>query len=358
MIEWYYNWFNSIKKKALVVVPTTSLVEQLYKDFGEYDETHDLKIQPKTHRLYGNYQKITDLPIMVSTWQSLQYQPPNYFDQFGMVIVDEVHQAKADQLQKILKFCINAEVRFGLTGSLDDNLVHHLMIEGFIGSITQLVKTHEMIEEKVLPPVKIIVKALKYDESERKILSYAEERDYLMSLQNRYDYLMKLVGEEITTGNTMLLFDRIDYGKILFAGVQKRYPDRPAYFVDGSTKVDEREYVRSIMDEHNSAIIVASYGVFSTGISINRLHQAIFATPFKSKIRLLQSIGRVLRADEGKDQVTVYDICDDMRKSIERDGVLVRAYNYGIKHLRARKKYYESEQFPIVYESVDMKKNA
>lgn len=358
MIEWYFDWLKSIGKKALVVVPSTTLVEQLYGDFEEYDDTHDLKIQPLCHRLYSGHAKTTSLPIMISTWQSLQNQPPNYFDQFALVVIDEVHQAKATQLQNILKACTQAEVRFGLTGSLDDQLVHHLMIEGFIGDITQLVKTQDMIDEKVLPPVKIIVRALKYAEKDRKIMNYLDERDYLMSLQNRYDYLMKLVGEEIIKGNTMLLFDRIDYGKVLCEGIQKRYPHRPVYFVDGSTKVDEREYVRSIMDEHNDAIIVASYGVFSTGISINRLHQAVFATPFKSKIRLLQSIGRVLRADDEKDQVIVYDICDDMRKMIEKDGTMVKAENYGIRHFRTRQKYYKNEGFPIIYEGVDMKENA
>jgi superfamily II DNA or RNA helicase len=140
-------------KRILIVCPTTQLVEQMYKDFGDYSS--EIEWDKECHRIYSGYEKQTAKKIVISTWQSLMRLPETWFKTFSCVMIDEVHGAKSTQLQNILEKCTNCEYRYGLTGSLDNSLTHQTMIKGMIGPIIRVAKTRDLIDEGHLSEVKI-----------------------------------------------------------------------------------------------------------------------------------------------------------------------------------------------------------
>jgi Dullard-like phosphatase family protein len=140
--------------KGLVIVPTTSLVEQLYSDFADYNND---SMEPFLHRIYQGKEKTTDKPLTISTWQSLYKMPKEYFEQFDYIIGDEAHLFKAQSLTSILTSCVNAKYRFGLTGTLDGTKTHKLVLEGLFGSVEKVISTKELIDKQQLSNFEILV---------------------------------------------------------------------------------------------------------------------------------------------------------------------------------------------------------
>jgi superfamily II DNA or RNA helicase len=211
----------------------------------------------------------------------------DYFSQYDVVIGDECHLFKAKSLTSIMTKLIDCKYRFGFTGTLDGTQTHKLVLEGLFGRSKQFVKTRELIDQNVLANFKIKALVLKYKESERKQVSkmkYQDEIDFIVGNTRRNKFIKSLAVS--LTGNTLLLFQYVDkHGRILYDEINKvTTSDRKVFFVYGGTNAETREQIRAITEEEENAIIIASYGTFSTGINIRNLHNIIFASPTKSAV--------------------------------------------------------------------------
>lgn len=288
----------------------------------------------------GGQEKNTDARIVVSTWQSLYKMRKDYFVQYDVVIGDECHLFKAKSLTSIMTKLIDCKYRFGFTGTLDGTQTHKLVLEGLFGRVKQFVKTKELIEQEHLANFKIKALVLKYTDEECKLVSkmkYQDEMDWIVQHPKRNKFIRDLTLS--LNGNTLLLFQYVDkHGKILYNIVNEKIEKgRKLFFVYGGTDAETREQIRAITEKEENAIIIASYGTFSTGINIRNLHNIIFASPTKSRIRNLQSIGRGLRKSKSKNTATLFDIADDLRNK--------KKVNYTLTHFGERVKIYNEEEF-------------
>ena len=337
---------TTLKKRSLLIVPTTSLVEQMYKDFQDYSWDAEKYVQRK----YYGYEIDDSKPVVISTWQSLATFDKKYFEQFDCIVGDEAHLYKSKELQKIMSACVNAKYRIGTTGTLDDSKVHKLVLEGLFGPVTSVTTTRELIDKKQLADLNIQCLILKYAKEECinvKGLTYQEEMDYIVSHQKRNNFIKNLTKDQ--TGNTLVLFQYVEkHGKILhdLIGDTLDPHTRKLFFVYGGTETKDRETIRSITENENNAIIVASYGTFSTGINIRNLHNVIFASPTKSKIRILQSLGRGLRLGDNKVKATLYDIADDFSYKERK--------NFTLNHFMERINTYSEQEFDYELHHVDI----
>jgi len=335
--------------KGLIIVPTTSLVEQLFSDFGDYNNG---AMGEYVHRIYQGKEKHTDKPLTISTWQSLYQLPKEYFHQFDYIIGDEAHLFKAQSLTTILTSCINAKYRIGLTGTLDGTKTHKLVLEGLFGQVKQVTTTRELMDKKQVSDFEIKCLILKHPDDvclEMKDKDYQAEIQYLIACEARNKFIKNLA---VSLGNnTLILYQMVaKHGQVLYDMIRntENIGDRKVFFVHGGTETEDREKIREIMEKENDAIIVASYGTFSTGINIRNLHNIIFASPSKSRVRSLQSIGRGLRNSEGKDKATLYDIADDLRYK--------KHMNFTLKHFVERVKIYTEEKFSFKTYKIGLKK--
>lgn len=335
----YYN------ARTLVIVPTTSLVSQLASDFSDYGYGDPSGI----HSITAGKNKDTDLDFTISTWQSIYKMPKKFFEQFDVVIGDEAHLFKAKSLVSIMSKLDKCKYRFGFTGTLDGTQTNKLVLEGLFGAVKRVTTTAELIDQKHLASFKIKSIVLSYDEDTRKMISkmkYQDEIDWIVRNQARNRFIKNLALS--LNGNSLLLFQFVEkHGDVLYDMIDKAAGDRNVYYVAGKTETEDRERIRKIIETEKDAIIVASSGVFSTGINIRNLHNIIFTSPSKSRIKNLQSIGRVLRKSESKDSAVLYDIADDLSYKSKQ--------NYTIQHFKERVKIYTEEQFPFKIYSVTLK---
>jgi superfamily II DNA or RNA helicase len=332
-------------KKGLLIVPTTSLVEQMYKDFADYGYDSD----QYCHRQYSGKEKHTNKFITITTWQSIYKNDKEYFEQFEFVFGDEAHQFKAKSLTTILTGCSNASYRIGTTGTLDGTQTHKLVLEGLFGPVYKATSTAELMEKGQLASFKIKCLILKYDEpicKQARDWDYQSEIDYIVKSKPRNDFIKNLVLS--LKGNTLVLFQFVEkHGKELHALIKEHAKNRHVFFVFGGTDVEIRESVRAITEKEKDAIIVASYGTFSTGVNIKNLHNIVFASPSKSRIRNLQSIGRGLRIGDNKQEATLFDISDDFR--------IGKYTNYSLHHFVERVKIYDDEKFNYKFYNINLK---
>ena len=337
---------TTLQKRTLLIVPTTSLVEQMYKDFEDYG----WKAEDHVQRKYYGYDIDENKPVVVSTWQSLATFDKKYFEQFDCVIGDEAHLYKSKELQKIMSACVNANFRIGTTGTLDDSKVHKLVLEGLFGRVHNVTTTRELIDKQQLADLKIDCLILKYpkeDCMQIKNSTYQEEMDFIVSHEKRNNFIKNLT--KTRDGNTLVLFQYVEkHGKILYdlIGDTLDHQTRKLFFVYGGTETKDRETVRSITENENNAIIVASYGTFSTGINIRNLHNVIFASPTKSKVRILQSLGRGLRLGDNKVKATLYDVADDFTYKSYK--------NFTLNHFLERVNTYNEQEFEYEIHHVDI----
>ena len=332
--------------KILIIVPTTSLVEQLFKDFKDYGYNSERNV----HRIYSGHEKETNKRVVISTWQSVYNLPKKWFDQFGMIIGDEAHLFKAMSLTKLMTKLEKCKYRVGLTGTLDGTKTHKLVLEGLFGSVNKVVSTSELMESGKLADLKIMCLVLQHDQTARSFMkdkTYQEEMDYLVSNEKRNKYIRNLASS--LNGNTLCLFQYVEkHGKKLLEMIQEKATDKNVFYVHGGVETDEREKIREITEKSDNAIIVASYGTFSTGINIRNLHNIIFASPSKSRIRNLQSIGRGLRLKDDNSSATLYDIADDISYKDKT--------NYTLQHFKERISIYNSEDFNYEIHNVELTK--
>ena len=344
----YYSHLIKDKSnnKCLLVVPTTSLVEQMYSDF----KTYGWDVKKNCHRLYSGYSNQTDKKVLISTWQSLYKLPKKYFEQFGAVFGDEAHLFKSKSLTELMTKLENCKYRIGLTGTLDGTQTHKLVLEGLFGAVNKVTSTKKLMDKKQLSNLTIRCLILKHTEENSKMVTkgkYQDEVDYLVSSESRNNFLRNLAIK--MKGNTLVLFQLVEkHGKNLYEIIkEKAADDRKVFYIFGGVEADEREAIRGITEKEKDAIIVASYGTFSTGVNIRNLHNIIFASSSKSRIRNLQSIGRGLRLGDNKTNAVLYDIADDLTyKSKE---------NFTLKHFQERVSIYTQEEFDYEIHNVSLK---
>ena len=336
-------------RKGLIIVPTISLVEQLNSDFKEYSETNDWDTEANCHRIYGGQEKITNKAVTISTWQSIYQMPKSYFKDYDFVIGDEAHQFKAKSLADIMTNLVNARNRIGLTGTLDGTKTHKLVLEGLFGAVNKVVSTKELMDQKHLAEFEIKCLLLKHSDSicqAAKNFTYQQEIESIVLNETRNKFIRNL--RLSLKVNTLILYQYVDkHGKILYNMINDKADKRKVFLVYGDTDVAVREDIRRIVETEKDAIIVASYGTFSTGINIRNLHNIIFASPSKSRVRNLQSIGRGLRKSESKESAVLYDIADDLRYKAHE--------NFTIKHFAERIKIYGEEKFKFKIYKIELK---
>lgn len=330
LMRWY---LDSYDKAVLIVVPTTSLVEQMYKDFSDYG----MDVETEVHRIYSGKDKKTDRRIVVTTWQSVYRLGKEWFDAFGCVFGDECHLFKAKSLSTMMNKCTEAEYRFGLTGTLDGTQVNKLVLEGLFGPTKRVTFTRDLQDDGTLAKLKIDVCVLDYPKEIRRLnkdKTYQEEVDFLVSHEPRNKFIRNIALTQ--RGNTLVLFQYVEkHGEVLYKMIKEKHDN--VFYVHGGTDVSDREAIRGIVEKSEGAIIVASMGTFSTGINIKNLHNIIFASPSKSQVKVLQSIGRGLRKAENGQDTKLFDIADDLQWQSKK--------NFTMKHSGERIKMYTKEKF-------------
>lgn len=314
-----HRWYN---KRSLVIVPTTSLVEQMSKDFADYG------YKQKVCKIYSG-QDFFEAPVTVTTWQSLSRLPKEFYNQFDVVFGDEAHQFKANVLKGILERMTDVKYRFGTTGTLDGTEVHRLQLEGLFGDAKKVISTSELMDKGTVANLEIDCLVLKHPKQSK--MKFQDEMKYLISNDKRNQFIVNLVST--LKGNTLVLFQFVEkHGEVLYSLLDGRVNE--LHYVYGGTDASDREQVREVVEKRDNSVILASYGTFSTGVNIKRINNIVFASPTKSRIRNLQSIGRGLRVTDGKKNLKLYDIADDLQCD-----------NYTLNHLKERINIYNEEKF-------------
>ena len=342
MIYSIVRYYVEKKQSILIVVPTTSLVEQMYKDFADYG----WDVGSYCHKIYAGKERETDSQVIITTWQSIYKLPRKYFDRFSVVIGDEAHQFKSKSLVSIMGKLSDAKYRFGFTGTLSGSQTHKWVLEGLFGPSYKIIKTNELMKKGHVASLDINVLLLKHPPI--RFETFEDEVQYIIGHNQRNNFIKNLALD--LKGNTLILFARVEgHGEPLYNLINSNTViNRHVFFVHGGVATEDREQIREITESESDAIIVASYGTFSTGINIKNLHNVIFASPSKSRIRNLQSIGRVLRKGSNKTKATLYDIADDISYKSRR--------NYTLNHLIERIKIYNEENFNYDIVNIPLKK--
>lgn len=334
-------WLSTIEgslygaDKVLVIVPTTSLVEQMSSDFIQYGGNPD-----DIHKIYSGKDKQFKQPICISTWQSIYKLPKDWYQQFGMVIGDECHGFKSKSLMNIMNKATEAKYRYGTTGTLDGTQTHELVLQGLFGKTFKVTTTKKLQDSGTLAELNINRLVLDYSADARRECeqkSYQDEIEFIVTNEKRNRLIRNLALDQ--KGNTLVLFNFVEkHGKPLFDLIQDKADEkRKVFFVSGSVATSDREAIRGIVEKQKNAIIVASLGTFSTGINIRNLHNIIFASPSKSQIRVLQSIGRGLRKSDNEVATTLYDVIDNISTDNRK--------NFAWLHGEERLKIYHRERF-------------
>jgi superfamily II DNA or RNA helicase len=338
--------------KLLIIVPSVSLVEQLYGDFKDYSELDDEWIvEHNVEKLYSEYSYTGKTQILISTWQSLlpiyKAKDFEFFEQFKSVVVDECHLAKGDSLQKLVNACTQAEYKIGLTGTLDGSLTNEMVIKSSLGPVVKIQSIKQATESGRVSPLKIECIELKYPtdtKSYTKSLDYQAETSFLNGFEKRNNFILNLVKN--LKGNTLVLFNRIEeHGDVLNELLTSELPDRSIFYIHGGVEGSERNDIRSIVEKEDNAIVLASSGTMSTGVSVKRIHNIIFSSSSKSIVRILQSIGRGLRLASDKEECTVYDLFDNFEQSKP---------NFSLSHAQHRFSIYAEQEMNFRIRSINL----
>jgi superfamily II DNA or RNA helicase len=344
------------KKKILMIVPNVSLVVQAAGDFEQYNKS---RVPIRIQQIYAGVKLRPSSNIVIGTYQSLVKYDEEYFSQFDAVFVDETHKAKATSIQTIMDKCWHCDYRFGLSGTIPKRgTVSRLSLMSAMGPLVTQVKANYLQDEGHIAKCKVLQIHMDYaTDAQKEAFSFLskspQDRQKLFSLEQnfinendrRLDFVCNVIKK--STSNSLVLFHKIAYGEKLYKKL-KEITDKKVYYVDGSVNADIREEFKSRMEKNDDVIIVASYGTFSTGISIKNIHNVFFTESFKSEVIIRQSIGRGLRLHSSKDVVKIYDFIDDFRYKLDDHDWL----NYIYRHGMERRKIYKEEKFPYEVQNI------
>jgi superfamily II DNA or RNA helicase len=334
-------------KKILIIVPTVNLVNQMEYDFLDYAKNIPT-YKDLIHKIYAGQDKITNKKIVISTWQSLSSilkTDKEALNVYDAILVDEIHTAESGkELANIISSCRNAKIKLGMTGTLSGDKIKKEQLEALFGPIlcvtdrntNEDIDTNLLIDKGILTDYNIKMLVLKYPDEEKKkfknslkeikkqlevkfpdgvpkkelqLAYYNYESEYLRDCKLRTKKILQLVKN--TKGNTLVLFKNVEYGEHL-AELADKYTSKKVYLIHGSVTKEERERIRQIIDTETDVVLFGSNQIVSTGINIKSLEYLVFAQNSKSRIKLFQSIGRILRKFEGKNTSKFIDIVDDI----------------------------------------------
>ena len=341
-------------QRILFIVPNVSLVVQAHEDFHEYNCKNriDLRIQ----QIFAGQEVKKNKNIIIGTYQSLIKKDAAYFAEFDAVIVDETHKAKGASIKEILSKCVNAKYRFGLSGTIPkDGTLDKLTLMSQTGPVISEVKASFLQEQghiaqcvvKVIemnyatPKQRTAFMELAQNRYENKDV-FSLEQNFVITSEARLNFISNVISR--VPRNSLVLFHRIEHGQRLYEKLRQESNKR-VFYVDGGTASEIREEYKKKMEAGDEIVIVASFGTFSTGISIKKIHNIFFTESFKSEVIIRQSIGRGLRQHHSKDKVLIVDFVDDIR-TVEWD-------NYLYKHGKVRQSIYKQEKFEYTVKKVD-----
>lgn len=337
-------------RKFLMIVPSTNLVFQGSDDFEDYG-IH--KLGSKIQQIGGGSKLREGCDVVIGTFQSLVKQESEFFEEADLVFVDEAHHTNSMSIKKIVAHCMHSKWRFGLTGTLTKRgTADYLTIQQFLGPLVVEIPPSFLFENKYATPVSIKIVQMDWLEPELKDKLadlklnnnnlegnevYNIERKLVVESRKRLNYVVDFIGK--TSKNSLVLFQSVkdEYGKQIWNLLREKNSDKEVFYVDGDTSENLREEYKSRMATGANKILVATYGTFSTGISINNLHNIFLVESYKSEILIKQSLGRGMRKMEGKEKVNIIDFVDDFSTN--------KYQNYLMKHGDARIQIYKNESF-------------
>jgi superfamily II DNA or RNA helicase len=339
------------KKKILFIVPNVSLVLQATEDFDSYN--HRDRIPIKIQQIYAGAKIKPSNNIVVGTYQSLVKKPEEYFKEFDAVMVDETHKAKSLSIRTIMDNCWHCDYRFGLSGTIPKpGTIDRLTLMSAMGPLIANVSANYLQQEGHVTQCKVSVIQMDYATDDQKaafsfLSKRAEDRKKLFNLEQQFiigadkrrEFITKTIGK--TSQNSLVLFHRIEQGEKLYNAL-RQLEDKEVYYVDGGTDKDIRELYKKKMEKNANVILVASYGTFSTGISIKNIHNIFLTESFKSEVIIRQSIGRGLRKHQSKSILQIIDFVDDL---CWHDGDKLWK-NYLFRHGETRQEIYKEQKFP------------
>jgi superfamily II DNA or RNA helicase len=320
--------------RSIVIVPNKSLVVQTEEDYinlgldvGVY--FGDRKELNKTHTIC-TWQSLNNLLKNTQSGEA-DFTIQDMIEGVVCVMVDEVHQAKAEALKTLLTGVFShIPIRWGLTGTIPKAAFDQLSLLVSLGPVVGNLAASELQEMGVLAQCHVNIIQLK---DKREFKDYQSELKFLTSDLNRLDTIAKLVNKVKETGNTLVLVDRISAGTEL----ANRITD--AVFVSGGTKLAERKDEYDEIKTSTNKVIIATYGVAAVGLNLPRIFNMVLLEPGKSFVRVIQSIGRGIRKADDKDHVEIYDITSDCK--------------FAKRHLTARKAFYKEARYPFTIEKLD-----
>lgn len=340
------QFLRATNKKVLLVVPNTSLVEQMYNDFIEYGW---LDVFTYATKVYSGKKPDYTKQVVITTWQSIHKKQAKFFEPFEAIIVDETHGAKSVSIQSIAKKAVNCEYRLGLTGTLPEVEADQYNIHGYIGPIIYKKKSAELIDDGVLSGIKIANLLVKYPDEvvlKNKRRPYVEEIDTIYSHPKRSNVFNHVLDHIPEGQNSLILCHVIEHLESIERHLRETLDEKYSiYVIHGKIKTERREEIRQAIDKKENVVLIGTYATMSTGINIKRIHNVIFGSSYKAKIKILQSIGRGLRLHKTKDKMILWDIIDDLRCP-NRTGTVYE--NHVFKHWRERLRYYKEQGFEYI----------
>lgn len=340
-------FLDNFDRKILISVPSLGLVRQMKEDFCSYETSP--RVCEETYQIYSGQKKETEKRVIIATLAMLRTQPASFYSDFSTYICDESHQADTQSVAYIMGKIPHVKYRFGFTGTLDGTKIHELQCKAWFGKVIEASKTIDLIEKGILSNMNISAISLQYPHHEKKIvrgLDYQNEIKYIVSHPKRNQFIVDTALNQ--KNNTLVLFNYVEgHGEVLLKMAreqcEKENLDKEVFFIAGSGKekagVEVREEIRQKMETQNNVVLFASFGTFSVGVNVKNLHCLILAHPFKARIRILQSIGRVLRKCAGKNESLIVDIIDDFSTKAHHNTV----FNHG----KCRLGMYDSERFNV-----------
>lgn len=336
---------NKDVHRAILIVPSVSLVEQMYSDFQDYgwDDLED-----HVEMLYSGKKPTFKKEILISTWQSLETEDQEFFEVYDACVIDECHQAKCSVVTRLLKLMHNAEYKIGTSGTLPTEISEQLQINSVIGNVLFELKSCELIARGYLTKLNIAAIFLKYPEAfiaENKERTYPEEVKMVEEYPNRNKVLNFIIDHTSPMNNMLILVNHRNHLRDVETYLHENYPDKKVSIITGDVKAKVREEIRTGIEDEDGTILLATYQTMSTGVNIPKLHAIMLFSNSKSRIKVLQSIGRGLRKHNSKNKVIIYDIVDDLSYK-KRTGRIAK--NYCMQHFDERSNYYIEQEFPVI----------
>lgn len=345
---------KQLSKRVLFIVPSVSLVTQGVSDFKTYARFVENPVKIKYQEVYSGQETKPESNFVIGTYQSLSKKPKEYFEDFDVVIVDETHKVKAQSIKQILEKCTNAVYRFGLSGTIPKpETLDRLTLMSYTGPLITEVSANYLASEGFVTKCRVQVIEMDYAPEEVKMAFsnisrsparkelYQMEQDFIVKNDERLNFIANVIGK--STKSSLVLFHRIEHGQKLYKLLREKF-NRPIYYVDGGTDTEVRDVYKDKMEKRDNVILIASFGTFSTGISIKNIHNIFFTESFKSEVVVRQSIGRGLRLHKDKELLTIIDFVDNFSYD-GWDGYLY-------KHGKERQKIYKDQKFSYAVKQV------